>query len=341
MVYHRVITENPPNTGVRVEGLTGESLSQQQMYVRCNLPTPLSAPAGFELVIPGKRPRFISTEQFKPFQEVIRDLVLECAGNGRTLMEPVPEGTGWDLDGASPITVRGYRLNEVLGPLPDDVVEVVFTGADIGTVESGRRVPYQFSISKELAESTAPVLVTHIADEPLTLLHGAPIRLVVPGHYGMASVKWLIKVEAVTTPFRGFFVEKYRYVRDGNAPEYSPVGEMAVRSVIASPMDGETVSADIVEVRGSAWSGPVPVARVEVSVDGGETWHEAEVVRRETGGRWAPVRWGFQTDPEPGPLQIMVRATDVDGGTQPLEPRWNARGYANNVVHRIKVTVEG
>lgn len=339
MVFHRVITENPPNTGVRVEGLGGESLSQQQMYVRCNLPAPLSPPAGFEVVIPGKSSRFITTEQFKPFQPVTRDIVLECAGNGRTLMDPVPEGTAWELDGVSPITVTGYRLNEVIGVLPDDVVEVVLTGADIGTVANGQRIPYQFSISRELAESTGPILVTHIGGDPLTLLHGAPIRLVVPGHYAMKSVKWLVRVEAVTTPFHGYFVEKYRYLRDRVAPEYSPVGEVAVRSVIASPIDGETVAAGFLEVGGSAWSGSSEISTVEVSVDGGENWKGAELFRNETGGRWAPVRWALVVEPDPGSLEIMARATGADGDIQPLEPRWNARGYANNVVQRVNVTV--
>lgn len=340
-MFHRVITDNPPNTGVRVEGLTGESLNQQQMYVRSNLPTPLSAPAGFELVVPGRRRRTITPEQFEPFQQVTRDIVLECAGNGRALMEPAPEGTAWEFDGVSPITISGYRLNEVVGSLPDEVVELVFTGADFGTVPTGKRVPYQFSISREMAESTVPVLVTHIGGEPLTLLHGAPIRLVVPGHYAMKSVKWLIKVEAVTKPFRGYFVEQYRYLRDADEPEYAPVGAMAVRSVIAAPIQGETISGGILEVKGSAWSGVAEVARVDVSVDGGDTWGEAELSRRETGGRWAPVRWAFRAEPEPGPLSIMARATDTEGATQPLQPRWNARGYANNVVQRVDVTVAG
>lgn len=339
MVFHRVITENPPNTGVRVEGLSGESLSQQQMYVRSNLPTPLSAPAGFEVVIPGRTSRFITIEQFKPFQEVTREIVLECAGNGRTLMDPVPEGTAWELDGASPITVTGYRLNEVIGGLPDEVVEVVFTGADIGTVPNGQRVPYQFSFGRELAESTAPILVTHIGGDPLSLLHGAPIRLIVPGHYAMKSVKWLVRVEAVTSPFRGYFVEKYRYLRDSVAPEYSPVGEICVRSVIASPIEGEPVVTGLLEVRGSAWSGPAEVSTVEVSVDSGDTWKAAELFRNETGGRWAPVRWALIVEPDPGELEIIARATDAAGNTQPMEPRWNARGYANNVVQRVNVTV--
>jgi DMSO/TMAO reductase YedYZ molybdopterin-dependent catalytic subunit len=339
LVYHRVISDRPPNTGVTVEGLTGESLSQQQMFVRCNFAVPFSPPTGFELVVPGRKSRFITTEQFRPFQEVHRDVVLECAGNGRTLMSPTPEGTEWALDGASPITISGYRLTDVLGRLPEDVVELVFTGADIGTVTPEGRVPYQFSISRELAESTVPVLVTHIGGEPLNIQHGAPIRLVVPGHYAMKSVKWLVRVEGVTTPFHGHFMQKYRYLGDSSQMNGTPVGEIAVRSVISSPRAGEPVPAGQVEIRGSAWSGASEIASVEVSFDGGENWHRADLVQRQTGGRWAPVRWAYTAEPEPGKLEIMARATDDSGASQPLEPRWNRNGYANNVIQRVEVQV--
>lgn len=307
------------------------------MFVRNHFPVPLTPPTGFELAIPGKKSKFITLDQFTPFQRVHRDIVLECAGNGRSLMKPVPPGTQWALDGVSAITVTGYRLNEVLGPLPADVVEVVFTGADIGTVAPEGRVPYQFPISRELAESTVPLLVTHVGDRALGLTHGGPIRLIVPGHYGMMSVKWLIKAEAVTKPFRGHFPELYRYFDDDFEEERAPVGPIAVRSVISSPLTGEWVSAGALEIRGSAWSGTSEVATVEVSIDGAKTWGQADLVRRETGGRWAPVRWAFTAEPEPGPVEIIARATDDSGATQPLRPRWNANGYANNVIHRVRV----
>lgn len=339
MVHHRVLDENPPNTGVEVDGLDGELLTQQQMFVRSNFVVPLYPPDGFELVVPGRPNRLMTPEHLRPFEPIDRDIVLECAGNGRALMSPIPEGTPWMLDGVSPITVGGYRLRDVLGPLPDEVVEVVFTGADIGPTPDGGRAPYQFSISRELAESAVPMLVTHIGNEPLTALHGAPIRLVVPGHYAMKSVKWLVRVEAVTTPFHGYFVERYRYLGDPVEPDGAQVDEIAVRSVISSPIDGDVRPAEPLEISGSAWSGTGEVSRVEVSVDGGETWQEAELVRRHVGGRWAPVRWACTAPVEPGPVEIVARATDDSGATQPLEPRWNANGYANNVTHRITIEV--
>lgn len=341
MVGRRVITESPPNIGVDLETLTGTSVTQDEMYVRCNLPVPATPPSGFDLVVPGREPRFITPERLEQFEKVSMDLVLECAGNGRTLMSPTPEGTPWDLDGVSAIIVDGYRLVDVVGELPEEVVEVVFTGADIGTVEDGSRVAYQFSLTRDLAESPDPLIITHMGGEPLTILHGAPIRLIVPGHYAMKSVKWLTRVEAVSEPFHGYFVEKYRYFGDPVEPEEAPVAEIAVRAVIVSPRDGETVDAGPIEVRGSAWSGSGPVAAVEVSLDGGDTWGAAALEPEEPAGRWSAVAWTFTAEIEVGSLDIVARATDSDGRVQPLEPRWNANGYANNVVHRIKANVTG
>jgi DMSO/TMAO reductase YedYZ molybdopterin-dependent catalytic subunit len=308
------------------------------MYVRCNLPVPETPPSGFQLVVPGRDDQFITTETLGQFERVTTELVLECAGNGRTLMSaPIPEGAPWSLDAVSSVEVGGHRLSDLLGRLPDDVIEVVFTGADVGTVDDGAHVNYQFSIDRQLAESPAPILATHIGDEPLDLLHGAPVRLIVPGHYAMKSVKWLIRVEAVTEPFRGHFVERYRYFGDSVEDEGAPVADLAVRSVIAEPADGETVRRGVIDIRGSAWSGSGVVTRVEVSVDGGETWEQATL---EPGaGRWAPVAWVYRTEVAPGRLEIRSRATDDVGNTQPLDPRWNGNGYANNVVHRVVLEV--
>lgn len=339
MVFHRVISHSPPNEEVTPAALTGDPLAQRAMYLRCNFDVPSGPPEGFDLVVPGRATRFITTESLGSYRDVEIDLVLECAGNGRSLMEPVPPGARWRLGGVSPITVRGVKLADVLGSLPEKVRDVVFTGADRGVVEPEGEVDYQFSLSRSMAMSRTPILVTHIAGESLTLQHGAPIRLVVPGQYGMKSVKWLTRVEAVTYPFLGHFVRAYRYVDDTVAGDGSAVGEMAVRAVISTPVDGEGVPAGPIEISGSAWSGGGDVTGVEVSINGGRRWVPADLIQRETGGRWAAIQWSAAINAKPGNVEIMVRATDASGATQPLEPRWNRGGYANNVVHRVNVEV--
>lgn len=329
MVFHRVITEHPPNVGVDVSGLNGYSLSQRQMYLSCNFPLPRVLPKEFEIVMPGRAARKITTDTFVNFRAVEIDMVLECAGNGRTLMDPVPDGTPWDLGAVSAITVGGVRLAEVLGGVPESVLDLVFTGAD----------GYEFSLDREMALSRRPILATHIGGEPLDAQHGAPVRLIVPGHYAMKSVKWLVGIKGVTSPFRGHFVEKYRYYDDTTEPEGTPVADIAVRSVISSPLQGDGFTQGEIDIRGSAWSGKGEVDRVELSIDGGASWERADLVVREVGGRFAAVKWALTVEVEPGEMEIMVRATDSTGESQPLESRWNANGYANNVVHRIAVAI--
>ena len=336
MVFHRVISHRPPNEEVTLPALTGDSLPQRAMYLRCNFEIPFTAPEGFELVVPGRKPRFVTREHLDSHRTIEIDLVLECAGNGRTLMDPVPEGTQWGLGGVSPITVRGVKLADVLGSLPEEVRDVVFTGADHGVVEGRGDINYQFSLSREEALSRTPMLITHIGGETLTLQHGAAIRLVVPGQYGMKSVKWLTRVEALTRTFRGHFVEKYRYVQDDIEEEGARVGDIAVRSLISSPIDGEAVPAGTVEIRGSAWSGSGEITGVEVSVSAGRRWVEADLIQRETGGRWAPIQWSAAVNVKPGDKVAWARATDSSGARQPLRPRWNELGYANNVVQQVR-----
>ena len=334
MVRSRVLTAQPPNIGVNPKLLNGEALRQADMFVRCNFAVP-RMPSGFDLVIPGRAPRWVSVETLDAFREVEVDMVLECAGNGRTLMDPVPEGAAWLLDGVSPVSVRGIHLSDLIGPLPEDIVSVVFTGADHGTVPFFGDIPYQFSMSRELAMSAVPLIVTYINNERLTFDHGGPMRLMVPGHYGMMSVKWLTGIEAVKYPFRGHFVRKYRFQNDTFEDEGTPVGEIAVRSAISHPVEGEYVFAGSIDVSGSAWTGSGEIVKVEVSVDGGEVWLEADIVREQTAARFAPVQWTIPLEFDPGLVEIMSRATDSTGATQPLDPRWNTGGYANNVVQRV------
>lgn len=330
---------DPLNVGVEISLLDGDALNQRQMFLKNSFEPPLRIPTGIDVIIPGKIPRRVTRDKLEAFFEIELDLVLECAGNGRAMMEPRPRGTRWEFEGVSPISVVGVRLVDVLGPLPDSVHSVVFTGADKGTVPFEGEVNYQFAISRELATSNFPVLITHINKEPLTMEHGGPVRLIVPGHYAQKSVKWLTRIEAVEYPFQGHFQKKYRYFQDTEYPDGTSVGEIAVKSVISSPVDGSSLYEGSVDVRGSAWTGSGEVASVEVSADLGDTWRAAALVTHSTGGRFAPVHWAAAIDVKAGPAVLMARATDTTGATQPLESRWNSGGFANNVAHRVSVEV--
>ena len=337
MAALRFLTDEPPNAGVALSLLDGTPIDQETMYLRNSFPVPRpgSVSGRITVTLPNQEPRELTPERLAKMPRTALEMVLECAGNGRSLMSPVPEGLQWDLGGVSPIVVSGVRLIDALGAIPSDVVDLVFTGADSGEVWPEGHVNYQFSIDAELARSPIPLLVTHIGDEPLGPSHGGPVRLMVPGHYAMRSVKWLTTIDAVTEPFNGHFVNRYQYLDDTEVEDGSPVGPIQVRSVIAKPEEGGRIPGGAVEVAGSAWSGLGPITLVEVSIDG--AWFEAELT--PGAGPMSATAWRHQTRLGEGRHTIKARATDSTGAAQPLQPRWNKRGYANNLIHEVTINV--
>lgn len=330
------LTEDPPNAAVPLSVLDGRLLSQERAYLRNSFPTPApeALTGEIEIVMPGWPSRLITVEDLAGLQPVEIDFVLECAGNGRSLIRPAVDGLAWGLGGASPVRVRGVRLSDLLGELQPGVIELVVTGADKGQVQPEGEVNYQFSVPTGRVADGSALLVTEWGGARLGLEHGGPIRFMLPGDYAMRSVKWVIRIEGVTRPFSGHFVDRYRYLGDDRHAEGAPVGAIQVRSLIAAPGDGETVRAGRVVFTGSAWSGNAPVTEVAVSIDHGENWVRAGL---EPGsGPLSAIRWQCELDIGPGRHIVTARATDDSGDTQPMQPPWNARGYANNAVHEVE-----
>jgi len=176
-------------------------------------------------------------------------------------------------------------------------------------------------------------------DEPLAARHGYPVRLVVPGKYAVASVKWLTKISASGQPFDGFFQAEhyvFEWPRDGEVIR-QPVAEPRVRALITAPATGDQLPDRAFNVRGVAWSGRAPVAHVTVSV-AGEEWQPARLVGTPNPGSWR--RWELPVRlAGPGEVTIRARATDGAGHTQPLRPEWNRLGYGGNFIHEIIVRV--
>jgi len=285
----------------------------------------------------GEREFSLNVDEINQLPRVELTAVLECAGNGRAMMEPTPDGIPWNLGAVSTVRFGGTPLLEAVGPIPNPVSELVFTGSDRGVVEPEGEINYQFSLTRDLWDRA--ILATHLGDERLPIEHGGPVRLVVPGHYAMKSVKWLRAIDTIEQPFKGHFVEKYRYFGDAEAPEGAAVGDLRVRSLIASPADRSTLPAGSVKVAGMAWSATSDLLGVDVTLDDGETW--AAATTQPTGSPFAPVMWEKELVLEPGIYVIAARATDSTGAVQPAEPRWNRNGYGNNVIQRITVTVTG
>jgi DMSO/TMAO reductase YedYZ molybdopterin-dependent catalytic subunit len=325
-----VVKPEPFNAETPLEELAHARTPTASFFVRNNHPEP-ELPAGtHRIAVEGavKTPFTLSPAELTrgPLRELT--VTLECAGNGRALMAPLPEGEPWGKGALGTAVWKGVPLAEVLGlaRLRPNVLEVLVEGAD---GEGSKRFARSLPVSKAMHPDT--LLALEMNGAPLTRSHGAPVRLIVPGWYGMANVKWVRRIEALTRPFEGHY-QRERYIYDfgdGRTPE--PVSRMRVKSLIIAPGSGTRVAPGRVVVQGLAWSGERRVVQVEVAVDGGETWKPATLLETPRPSAW--VRWAFTwEDAVPGRHTLRARATDEAGETQPEAPQWNRLGYGNNAV---------
>jgi DMSO/TMAO reductase YedYZ molybdopterin-dependent catalytic subunit len=304
---------------VREDGLT----PLPAFYVRNNFPMPEPAE---RLAVGGavKQPNSFSVEDLERLPRRRLTATLECAGNGRAFMSPPVPGEQWRLGAVSTAEWEGVPLSAVLSPseIAADAVEVVFTGAD----GFARSLPIEDALGDNV------LVVDRMNDEPLTPEHGAPLRLLVAGWYGMAAVKWLQHIDLSRTPFRGHFqVERY-VVGD------RPVRTMRVRSLILDPSDGATIPPAEQLIRGVAWTGAGHVTLVELSDDGGDRWRPATLLDAPRPFSWR--RWETSWVPaRSGPATLLARATGSNGEQQPLESVWNALGYGNNAAVPVHVRI--
>lgn len=342
MTALRVIEEQPFNASTQAAALAGMLTSTESFYVRDHFARPNLDAARWHLSVGGACTRTLSLSlaELKKFPKRSFAVTLECAGNGRSRMRPTPPGTPWDDGAVGTATFTGTPLAGILAAcgVEAGALEVVFRGADRG-VEGGREVAYERSLTVEDAHHPDVLVAWDMNDAPLTREHGAPARLVVPGWYGMASVKWLTSVAVVTEPFTGWF-QRERYVRRRSVGEPGiPLSRIRVRSRIVEPLDGARLAArrDVI-VEGKAWSGEAPVEDVQVSADGGRTWHAAEVDVARSPHAWRPFAWRWR-DPLPGEHTLLSRARDESGAIQPLEAPWNVHGYEQNAVLPVRLFV--
>lgn len=333
-----VLSEDPFNAETRLDEQTPALTPAGRHYVRTHFPIPTARPS---ISVDGTRaaPTAISLEQVRALPAHSLPVTLECAGNGRRFLDPKVPGEQWGLGAVGTATWTGTSVRDVLGAvaIPSGIVELLFRGADEGVPKDvGTRIGYERSLPIEVALRD-DVLVAYLMDgEPIPREHGGPLRLIVPGWYGMASVKWLERITLLDKPFTGFF-QKDRYVVEGR-----PLREIAPRAILTYPEDGATVERAL-WLKGYAWSGAGPIVRVDMSNDGGREWSPLETsLIRPDAGRFAWRRFDYHFLLRPGldvEWSLVVRAIDAAGNDQPLEPRWNELGYANNAARPVRVRV--
>jgi DMSO/TMAO reductase YedYZ molybdopterin-dependent catalytic subunit len=269
-------------------------------------------------------------------------VTMECAGNGRAQLEPHVVSQPWITEAVGTMEWTGIPAAALLeeAGLAGDALEVVFTGLDRG-VEGGVEQLYERSLSIE--EASNGLLAYACNGEPLPPQHGFPLRLLVPGWYGMTNVKWLRRLTVVAEPFEGYqMVTGYRLRRDEDDPG-TPVTRIEPRSLMTPPGIPDFMTRrrflppGPVRLEGRAWSGWDPIERVEVSVDGGASWRDAELGDPPGSAAWAP--WRLEWEAPVGEHVLCARAHDTGGRSQPAAPPWNVGGYANNAIQQIPVTV--
>ena len=272
-------------------------------------------------------------------------VTLECAGNGRSLFEPRPISQPWVLEAIGNARWTGVRVRDLLAEtdVREGAVEVVFTALDQG-VEGEVEQAYARSLPLDEAMRPEVLLAYAMNGHPLLPQHGFPLRLVVPGWYGMTSVKWLVRIEVVTEPFTGFQNARGYRMRQDPDEDGEPVTRIVPRALMIPPGIPEfmtrsrVVDAGELEIRGRAWSGFGAIERVEFRGDAGATWADVEL-EPSPEDPFAWRGWRATWEATPGDHILSCRATDATGRTQPDEPSWNVGGYSNNAIQRVPVLV--
>jgi DMSO/TMAO reductase YedYZ molybdopterin-dependent catalytic subunit len=340
LVVHRT---SPLNCETSIPALIGGVvMPNARFYVRNHFVTPALDAMTWRLEVGGlvERPQSFSLRDLRNMRSHTVVATLECAGNGRSMLNPPAAGEQWQLGAVSTAEWTGVPLVELLdrvGPTAR-ASEVVFRGADQGQVDGVEEtVSFERSLSLDDVRG-ADALVTYAMNgEPLPVEHGYPVRLIVPDWYAVASVKWLTRIDFVPSPFQGFFQAQhyvYERQRDGRT-EREPVRLQQVRSVITEPTPHDDVAVGDLVIRGVAWSGAAPIAKVEVRVGDG-AWQPAQLIGDRARHSWQWWELLCRLD-EPGPTTVRARATDLAGRTQPDQPDWNRLGYGANAVQVVPI----
>ena len=334
------------NRGMPLEGLRYPITPSGMHFLLVHFDIPHIDAESYRLRIDGlvEREVNLSLDEIKARPAVTMPVTMECAGNGRALMAPRAISQPWMGEAVGTAEWTGTPLARLLheAGLRPEGAEIVFTGADRGVQEDNVQL-YQRSLAVAEATRKEVLLAYEMNGRPLEPQHGYPLRLIVPGWYGMTNVKWLTSIEAIDHEFGGFQqAETYRYKTDSGEPG-EPVTFIQPRALMAPPgipdflTRTRLLEAGRVTLSGRAWAGREQVTGVEVSTDGGATWSEA--VLEKPVGTFAWRGWSCDWDAKPGSYVLSVRASCATGARQPDE-MWNLQGMGNNACQRIAVVVE-
>lgn len=303
----------------------------EQFYIRTHFGVPDLKASSWKLKVEGhvERPLEISYDELRKMESQTLTSILECSGNSRVHLEPPQVSIRWEQGGVSNAEWRGVPLSAVLerAGVRQGAVEVILEGHDKGKFEEPNpktpgEIHYARSLPLEKARKPEVLLAYQMNGQDLPPEHGHPVRAVVGGWYGMASVKWLRRIIVTDQPFHGFF-QTFMYTiwqrRHDGLPTLVPVTEIGVKSQIARPMLHEVVPAgSTYRIFGAAWSGQPEIKKVEVSTDGGASWAPAKLDEKSMSFAWRFFEHRWEVPRQAGKYTLMARATDARGEVQPI-----------------------
>ncbi len=350
------LTERPPNYETPISYFDTAITPNDAFFVRYHLsgvPAQTTA-AGWKVDVGGEgfaMPLSLSVADIENnFPQTDVAAVCQCSGNRRGLSDPHVPGVQWGLGAMGNAVWRGAKLKDILakGGLAKETIEIVVDGADGPPLNTTPDFVKSLPLSKAMDDST--IVATRMNGQPIPHLNGAPVRLIVPGWTATYWMKHLISIRASAKPFDGFWMKGAYRIPNGMFPVVqrflsqetdanTPITEMVVNSVIASPSEGQRFQmGQTVDVKGVAWDAGYGITRVEISTDGGETWRDAAL--GPDGGKFAFRPWSYRFAADTrGNRKIMAKASNRIGQTQVDTLLFNGPGYHNNVVRPTNIVI--
>ena len=335
-----VRSPRPQDFETPLEYLDSYLTPNEVFFVRSHFGPPVIDPKQWRLELDGlvETPRVVTIDDLKKFPAATLPAALQCAGNGRAFYKPPVPGAQWQYGAIGNAEWRGVRLADVVNSLRPSATarHVQLEGYDIPPMPT---VPaFKRSIPMERAMATDTLLAFEMNGEPLPVLHGGPLRLVVPGWAGENWTKWLRRITVQEQEASGFYMEAGYRIPGQNGSGAVPAAALPVKSLIAKPADGSSIRLAPVTITGIAVTGAGSVTELQVSVDNGATWTKADLETQKSAGAWQ--LWRYQWTPaRAGKYVIAARATDSSGAVQPDVTAWNKGGYLWNGIQRVTCVI--
>lgn len=322
-----------------------------RFFIRTHFTVPKIEPAGWQLKVEGevRTPILIGYDELRKLPSKKVMATIECAGNGRAFLVPKAKGLLWEQGGVGTAEWTGVALSVLLdrAGIKEGTVEIVLEGTDQGEISEEPKTPgtihFARSLTLQKARQPEVILAYQMNGKDLTPEHGFPVRAIIPGWYGMASVKWLSRIIATATPFDGYFqtLEYAYWKRKNGLPTLTPVTAVQVKAEIARPMLHEIVPAGKpYRIYGATWSGESEVTKVEVSTDEGVSWQPATLLEKPVPFTWRLWEFNWQVSGPLGKRKLMARATDSQGSMQVPQHDPDRRTYMVNMIEPIEIEIQ-